>query len=252
MNQQNTSPTRSVAQYRLDLLTFAVSGLRDGLGPLLGVFLIQKTQWDAFQVSTVLATAGITNLILQIPAGFLYDTRVSSFLLVGLGGFCLAASCLLVSLVPPFVVAVSSQVLVGIGSCLLSVGLPALSLQAAHFSDLRQRLARNEIFSKMGNFCSIGAMGYVSQKFNLFWMFYVIYLAAAVLIGSCLHGFIVDKRGSASEITTETETSYIANKSTIENFFSTIICDRSLWPILVTGFLYQFANASMFMIFEQQ
>ena len=81
---EKTSPAKSF-EYRLDLLTFALSGLRDGLGPLLGVFLIQKTHWDAFQIASVLAASGITNLVLQIPIGCLYDTTVSPYLLVGSG-----------------------------------------------------------------------------------------------------------------------------------------------------------------------
>ncbi len=248
----------------LDVVSTSVAGMRDGVGPLLAVFLIQNTTWSAQTLSWVLSIPNIVNLCAQIPAGILFDRSKFQGALLACGGVFMAAAAFGLSTVPPLPWLAVFQLLAGLACALISVGVTAASLTTATPSRIGGRLARNEIFSKIGNFGAIAITGYIAQTYSLRSMFNVLYLLTAALVVSSLLLKKAtprkDKGGNTSSESTqdiideaESEAAkQIEQKSIIsEGRLKLAFFDRNFRAIVITSCIYQLANASQFFIFEQ-
>lgn len=226
----------------LDLVSLSVAGMRDGVGPLLTVFLIQKTHLDPRQLAWILAAPSFINIFFQVPVGLLYDKIRCPERLLAAGAFLMACAAFGISKLPNFFAILGMQVITGFACCLISVGMPALCLVVVSSPRFGARLARNEIFSKIGNFGAIAVTGYVAQNYSLSSIFYVAYLLAAMLFVSAM---LIPSR----------ERLLLVNKpveiKSIPCVFCTILSRPFFVKILFGASLYQFANASLFLIFEQ-
>jgi hypothetical protein len=74
-SQSQHEPTASRSSILgLDLLTFLMADVRDGVGPYLSVFLKGGLHWQSGEIGIAMATSSITAAICQIPAGLLVDS----------------------------------------------------------------------------------------------------------------------------------------------------------------------------------
>src|SRR5262249_8819356 len=112
----------------LDLLTFLMADVRDGVGPYLSVFLKGGLHWQSAEIGIAMATSSIAAAICQIPAGLLVDSVRAKRLLVMISGLMVGLGCLLVVCVPKLIVVVSTQVILGAASTIIPPALAALSL----------------------------------------------------------------------------------------------------------------------------
>ena len=228
---------------KLDFISFAVAGMRDGAGPLLTVFLIQNTHWSPQELSWILAAPGMINMLAQIPIGVAFDKAKHQNWLIALGGVLMAGAAFGISQVPSFALTFAVQLVTGMACCLISVGVPALTLTTVSAADFGPRLARNEVFSKIGNFGAIAVTGYIAQKFNLHSIFYVVYCLAFILMTSAL---AVDK----SELITrsvDNPTYALPFRTSLAN----VLRQTLFIKMVCISFIYQFANSSLLLIFEQ-
>jgi hypothetical protein len=61
----------------LDLLTFLMADVRDGVGPYLSVFLRGDLHWQSGEIGIAMAASSIAAAICQIPAGLPDPFKVS-------------------------------------------------------------------------------------------------------------------------------------------------------------------------------
>lgn len=227
----------------LDLLNVAVAGMRDGVGPLLSVFLIRYASLDPTGLSWVMAAPGIAALCLQIPLGFLYDKVTDRRLVLAAGGAAMILASFLLSSLPGFYGLLAAQAITGLAMAMISVGLPALSIQVCGSEGFGRRLARNEIFCKVGNFAALGVSGLITQKYGLHWMFAVIYFfAGAVVLASVAMPRAPKNLAPTAPV--------IPQARTYRPWLGTLKSPAFLKLISLTA-LYFFANSSMFFVFEQ-
>ncbi len=230
----------------LDAINLAVAGLRDGVGPLLTVFLIQLGTLNPQKLSWVLAMPAIAGLWIYIPVGRLYDrVREKKYLLMAGAGLT-ATSALFISGEPSFAWLIVLQGLAGLAACMLNVGIPAISLQVAKVDGLGLRFARNEVFSKIGNFGALALSGFISHHFGIHWIFGVV-TAFSVLVILASSTLPAAKR-EASALGTPN-----ARPGGIKEVFDWRECFRNapFLRIVIVCFLLQLTNAPLFMIFEQ-
>lgn len=218
--------------------------MRDGAGPLLTVFLIRYASLDPSGLSWVMAMPGIAALLLQIPLGFLYDRVADRRRLLALGASVMIAAGFLLSRVPGFYGLLVAQALVGVAMSMLSVGVPALSLQTCRAEGFGPRLARNEVFSKIGNFSALGLTGFLTQSYGLHWMFAVIYAFAG---GVILVSLAMPKPAPTEPAPPAAPRSAAAPAPRL---WRAVATPAFLRLVALTG-LYFFANSAMLFVFEQ-
>ncbi len=138
----------------LDLLTFLMADVRDGVGPYLSVFLKGGLHWESGEIGIGMATSSVTEAVCQIPAGLPVDSVHAKRLLVVISGLMVGLSCLLVASMPKIIVVVGAQVGLGAASAILPPALAALSLGIVGRKLFPSRVSRNESFNHGGNFAA--------------------------------------------------------------------------------------------------
>ena len=120
----------------------------------------------------------------------------------------------------------------------LSEGLPALSVILSNAKSFGRRIARNEFFSKIGALGSLALSGYMAQRYSIFAIFYIaIFTAFAVTAVVCFTHL--------PKISPAIRAPGISKRDLFATF------DRGFLSLMAISFLYQMANAPMFMIYEQ-
>ena len=230
----------------LDLVASSVAGMRDGAGPLLAVFLIQEAALSPSALSWVMAAPGIASLCLSAPVGFFYDKIADRRRLLALGGALMLLASFLISLNPRFYLLFLAQALAGIAMPLLSCGIPALSLQLFGAAGFGPRLARNEVFSKLGNFVSLGITGFLTQRYGVEYMFPVIYCFAGLVIVTSLLVRAPALRAEDHQTSEE-------NKPRAPSLhLRQVLKSRRFLMLVALTCLYFLSNSSMLFIFEQR
>jgi MFS family permease len=162
----------------LDLLTFLMADVRDGVGPYRSVFLKGGLHWQSGEIGIAMAASSITAAICQIPAGLLVDSVRAKRLLIVISGLMVGLGCLLVVCVPKLVVVLSAQATLGAASAIIPPALAALSLGIVGRKLYPTRVSRNESFNHGGNFAAAILAGTVGQQLGYHWIFYLVCLFA--------------------------------------------------------------------------
>jgi hypothetical protein len=79
-SQQEPTPSRS-SIFGLDLLSFLMADVRDGVGPYLSIFLKGALQWQSGAIGIAMAASSVTAAFFQIPASLLVDSICAKRLL---------------------------------------------------------------------------------------------------------------------------------------------------------------------------
>ena len=230
------------ADSRIDLLSLSLAGMRDGVGPVLTLYLVSQLGLNPVELSWVIAAAGVAALLSQTPIGFIYDRIPNKSHLIALGAFIMAVSCYSMSLTRSVPILVTLQMCVGFATCLISVGVPAVCVGFVRDDKLATRLARNEIFAKIGNFSALALTGFLMQKFSLSWVFYIVPILAVPVIWSALRLPSVDVPVSSAR-----PLEPVSFKAALLRSCAT----KGFLTLTTLGFLFAFANGAMFFIFEQ-
>jgi MFS family permease len=241
-SQSQHEPTASRSSILgLDVLTFLMADVRDGVGPYLSVFLKGGLHWQSGEIGIAMATSSIAAAICQIPAGLLVDSVRAKRLLVVISGLMVGLGCLLVVSVPKLVV-VSAQATLGAASAIIPPALAALSLGIVGRKLFPARVSRNESFNHGGNFAAAILAGTVGQRFGYHWIFYLVCLfalgsaAAVVLIRPQEVNHAVARGADDQDLPTET-----ARAIPISDIFKR----RDLLIFLASVVLFHFGNAAM-------
>jgi len=159
--------TKTRATIGLDLLNFFIAGEQTGFGPFVAVYLTAR-QWTQVEIGFALSLSTITAMVSQVPAGLLVDALRSKRVAVAAGILAVGISALLLAIWPALLPVLTSQVLHGFASCVLTPGIAAVSLELVGHATLGERIGRNARFAALGNGLSAGAMGllgsYVSEQ----------------------------------------------------------------------------------------
>ena len=122
------------------------------------------------------------------------------------------------------------------------MGVPAVSLSLSGPLGFGARLARNEVFSKAGNFTALGITGYLTQRHGLQWMFPVIYTSAALVFINSLF---------LPKVQTERDTKP-ATWAEKKQALLPVLASPAFLQLACLTFLYFLANSSMLFVFEQR
>lgn len=130
-------------------LNFFVADVRDGLGPFLGVFLLQNGFGES-QIGYISTISHIIALSLGVPCGILVDKTTRKKELVGAFIALIIAFCTLNYLFPSFVFTLIAQGLVALSGVFLAPAFAALTLGIVGVRDYPLQTARNELANTQG------------------------------------------------------------------------------------------------------
>lgn len=144
-----------------------------GVGPFVSLYFSAVLHWNPEQIGAVLATQSLASMLAQTPAGWLVDWAPRKpWLLVLAAGLVSAGSFFVVG-APGEGWQRANQVLIGVGTVLVSPTVASISRGLAGRTGLSRRVGRNGAFSHAGNVTAALVAGLVGYRFGLQWVFYL-------------------------------------------------------------------------------
>jgi MFS family permease len=144
----------------LDWLNFFVAAALTGFGPFVPVYLTLQA-WTLVQIGVVLSAQTVTSTICQVPGGALVDAVPQRRLVAAAAIAGLAASALVIAVLPLRLPVLLALLLLAFAGCVLSPAIAAISLMLAGQAGLGERLGRNARFAAMGSGLGAALMGAV-------------------------------------------------------------------------------------------
>lgn len=228
-------------------LNFFVADVRDGLGPFLGVFLLQNGFGES-QIGYISTISHIIALSLGVPCGILVDKTTRKKELVGAFIALIIAFCTLNYLFPSFVFTLIAQGLVALSGVFLAPAFAALTLGIVGVRDYPLQTARNEAYKHAGT--AFGAA--LSFCLALYFGIVSVFAITAVLGGVSLVVLTLIKRESINDFTARGE---IHSKATFEakpTRLITLFTDKRVLFLSVIMFCFHLSNAAMLPLLSQR
>lgn len=228
-------------------LNFFVADVRDGLGPFLGVFLLQNGFGES-QIGYISTISHIIALSLGVPCGILVDKTTRKKELVGAFIVLIIAFCTLNYLFPSFVFTLISQGLVALSGVFLAPAFAALTLGIVGVRDYPLQTARNEAYKHAGT--AFGAA--LSFCLALYFGIVSVFAITAVLGGVSLVVLTLIKRESINDFTARGE---IHSKATFEAKPTRLIAlftDKRVLFLSTIMFCFHLSNAAMLPLLSQR
>ena len=238
------TPSRS-SIIGLDLLSFFMADVRDGVGPYLSIFLKGALHWQSGDIGIAMAVSSITAALSQIPTGLLVDSIRAKRLLVLIAGFIVGSGCLLIVCVPSLVLVVAVQVMLGAASAVIPPALAALSLGLVGRKNFPGRVSRNEGFNHCGNFAAAILAGAIGQRLGYHWIFYLVCLFAcgSAVAVALIRPYEIDHQIACGLNHSNAQTK--ANHRDRAIPILELLKKRDLSIFLVSVVLFHFGNAAM-------
>lgn len=186
------SPELRRSLYALDGVNFFLADVQAGLGPFLGVYLINKEAWNPANIGLILTLGGAVGLLLNAPAGALIDaSRHKRALLAGAAALT-SFGTFIVTLKPTFAVVTAAQLITGIAGVVLGPVIAAIALGMVGPKRYAVQTGRMQAFNHAGNVMGsaiAGLAGYLISLRMGFWLaslFGIFVVLATLLIKSNL------------------------------------------------------------------
>ncbi|MDQ2710343.1 MAG: MFS transporter [Actinomycetota bacterium] len=157
----------------LNWVNFFLADVQAGLGPFLGVYLINKEGWNPANIGLILTLGGAVGLFLNAPAGALIDsTRHKRLLLAGAAALT-SFGTFIVTLKPSFAVVTTAQLLTGIAGVVLGPVIAAIALGLVGPKKYAGQTGRMAAYNHAGNVVGstiAGLAGYLISLRLGFWL----------------------------------------------------------------------------------
>lgn len=160
-------------------LNFFVADVRDGLGPFLGVFLLQNGFGEA-QVGLISTISHIIALALGVPCGILVDKTTRKKECIALFIALIMLFCSLNYFFPSFVFTLLAQCLVALSSVFLAPAFAALTLGIIGVKHYPLQCARNEAYKHAGTAFGAALSFVLALHFGIASVFVI-----TALLGGC-------------------------------------------------------------------
>ncbi len=228
----------------LDWMNFFLADVQTGFGAFVA-FYLAELGWQKGEVGLALSVGTVAALISQIPGGALVDALPWKRGLAAIGICMIAASALILALLPTFPLVFLAEVLHGLTGGIITPAVAAISLGLVGRSAMSARTGRNYRFDAAGNALTAGAMGLAGAYFAKS----AIFLGAAAL---CVPAIIALSFIRSDEIDyTRARNAGIGKKAKSFQRIFDLGKNPKLYVFAACVFLFQFADASMLPIVGQ-
>ncbi|WP_075183112.1 MFS transporter [Pantoea sp. 1.19] len=220
----------------LCLLSFFLADVRDGLGPFLGLFLLER-HWQPASIGLVMTVGGLAGLLATFPAGLLVDATRLKRQLIAAAALIIALCTLALWFVPSTPVAVMSQLLTGVAAAAVAPALAGITLGIVGQRGFIRQTGRNEAWNHAGNMSAALLAGFASLRWGLDAVFLLMMLMAlaSLLTVMAIRERDIDHRQARGVITD-------AHPLPV---FSTLLSVPGLLLTGMTLLLFHLANAAL-------
>ncbi|MBV9013668.1 MAG: MFS transporter [Pseudonocardiales bacterium] len=244
-SQEPSGTGRSLAA--LDGLNFFLADVQNGLGPFLGIYLVNQPGWNAASIGLMLTLSVATTLAVQTPTGALIDrTSHKRALIIG-ATVLVSAGAVIVTIAPSFAVVATAQLVIGVAGAVFPPAIAAIALGLVGPAGYTYRTGRMQAFNHAGNVISaaaVGIAGYLVSIRASFWLASVLgifVIATALTINRRLidhdlaRGFVPQDTGTGPS-----------------SGFAVLLRCRPLLVLAVSILLFDLANDAMLPIIGQK
>ncbi len=158
-------------------LNFFLADVRDGLGPFLGVFLVEQG-WKADSIGLVMMVGGLAGMVATTPLGMLADAVRSKRAVVAVSAVLVVVATLALLLYPSGPVVTLAQIATGLTGAAIGPAIAGLTLGLVGQAGLAAQLGRNEAWNHAGNFAAAGLAGLFGYFYGLTAVFVLMSLMA--------------------------------------------------------------------------
>jgi MFS family permease len=222
----------------LDWTNFFLADVQTGFGAFVA-FYLADLGWPKGQVGLALTVGTLAGVACQIPGGALVDALPWKRALLALGIVMIAASALILAVIPTFVLVFVAEILHGLSGALVTPAIAAISLGLVGRRAMSIRTGRNYRFDAAGNALTAGCMGAAGQYLSKG----AIFLGSAAL---CIPALIALSRVRGDEI--DYARARNAGRGEQARTYHRIFDlgkNRNLYIFAACVFLFQLADASM-------
>eukprot|EP01084_Bolivina_argentea_P314546 544827_1 len=245
----NSTPDDTVRYAcRLLIIYHLIAGIiRDGMGPLVNVYLVSGRGWDPSKAGIIWFIREITMMTCYIPIGDFIDktTHKKPLIIVAtfIASFC---SCIIIFTDNFWILAIKS-VCEGIAASVLDPGKTGLTLGITGQEKFERQAYQNEIANQSGYLIIMAIIGVIAYFIfpNTNWLF--IALGVAGIIGAICIGLIpkcVIKHDVARNLGEGSQRKKAAS-------YKDILTDISTMMWIFTIFSFHFANAAVMPLIAQ-
>ena len=245
----DASPPRNPgAERALDLLSFALSDVRYGLGAYLAVYLLTEHAWDEASIGLALSFGGMVGLVSQTPLGVLVDAIRAKRALLGGAVVVVTATSLVIPLAPHFWAVAAAGVIGALAGTTMSPTLAAMSLGIVGPARFAHRAGRNEALFHLGN----GAINLVILLTAPLVGTRIVFIMMVVTAAGSLWAV---SRVPAGSINYELARGLLPDRQghgKRPSPWNTLLASRPLMTFAVTGALFHMANGPMLALVAQR
>jgi MFS family permease len=228
--------------FALSLVNFFMADVQSGLGPFLGVYLINQPGWNAATIGLEMTLGAGIGLVMQTPMGALIDaTRHKRTLLSG-AALLFGLGAAVIALSPSVLAVTVGQLLTGLAGVLLGPTVTAIALGLVGPERFTSRSGRMAAFNHAGTLVGsvvVGTAGFLIGLRTGFWIASLsafLVVAVTFLIRSSLIDDAVARGFDRSEDTTE---------RAAPSAFRLLVRNRPLLILAVVTGVWQLANGGM-------
>ena len=223
-------------------LNFFVADVRDGLGPFLGVFLVQNGFGEA-DVGLISTASHIAALTLGVPCGILVDKSTHKKQLIAFFIALIVLACTLNYFFPSFIFTLFAQVFAALSGVFLAPAFAALTLGIMGQHRYAAQCAKNEAYKHAGTVFG-AVLGFIfALHFGIASIFVITAALGAVSLAvlKLIKQDDIDDSVACGEIKARESTKIWA-----------LLCDKRVLYLGVVMFCFHLSNAAMLPLLSQR
>jgi len=187
MTRSRRQPHDSQATRLWPLLAvnFFMADMQSGIGPFLGVFLIERG-WTSGLIGTALSIGNVAGMLITTPVGGFIDASHHKRVWVIVPGVAVVLASSVILLWQNFWAVAASQVATSIASAAIVPAVTGITLGMVGQRGFNRQNGRNQAFNHAGNMVGAAASGFLGWKFGYFWVFALAALFGAITVACVL------------------------------------------------------------------
>jgi MFS family permease len=233
------------SRYGLDWMNFFLADVQTGFGAFVA-FYLAGLGWSKGQIGVALSIGTIAGLLANIPGGALVDWASWKRVVAALGIVMIAASAIILALLPSVYLVFTAQIVHGVTSSIVTPAIAAISLGLVGRKAMSARTGRNYGFNAAGTALTAGVMGLAGQYIAKS----AIFLGAAVL---CVPALVALSCIRSDEIDYARARNAGVGKhaANFQRMFD-LGKNTKLYVFAACIFLFQFSDASMLPVLSEE
>jgi predicted MFS family arabinose efflux permease len=146
-------------------LNFFMADMQSGIGPFVGVFLLQHG-WASGLIGTALTIGNVAGMLITTPIGGCIDTTNHKRAWIVIPGIAVVAGSAIILLSQKFWAVAASQIATSVAGAAIVPAVTGLTLGLVKQRGFNRQIGRNQAFNHAGNMIGAAASGYLGWRYG--------------------------------------------------------------------------------------